>query len=151
MQPLGATDGLDRLKCLLYLVVFIVLCNIEIRTHAEDIITPDPETSWLEPAAPKKPPRYQFKRYSYRKKSREARALKKEEKRCKSNCEALQVGHRHSPVFFECVKRCLSNECYDELYSHDEYEDGEVDVRSKSFMGCYCEKARKKRKNQRNP
>ncbi|CAF0825397.1 unnamed protein product [Didymodactylos carnosus] len=39
-----------------------------------------------------------------------------------------------------CIRKCISSECYDELYKHDPVEKGEFDVRYISFKGCIAKK-----------
>ncbi|GFS10153.1 structural maintenance of chromosomes protein [Elysia marginata] len=76
---------------------------------------------------------YKFKRYTYRKK-RDDKRYKTARQRCEvgdSNCQGLW-GTEHT----RCIRRCMSEFCYNELYGADELEDGEIDVRLNSFKGC---------------
>ncbi|KAK3710514.1 hypothetical protein RRG08_021328 [Elysia crispata] len=76
---------------------------------------------------------YKFKRYTYRKK-RDDKRYKSVRQRCEvgdSQCQGLW-GVEHT----KCIRRCMSEFCYNELYGDDELEDGEIDVRLNSFKGC---------------
>jgi hypothetical protein len=37
-----------------------------------------------------------------------------------------------------CIIKCVSKICYDEIYEFDPLEEGEVDQRALSFKGCYA-------------
>ncbi|XP_067678242.1 uncharacterized protein [Haliotis asinina] len=75
---------------------------------------------------------YTFKRYSYKKK-RDDKRYKILKERCEraGTCEG-----KGSLDFIKCLRQCISEKCYNELYGNDELEEGEVDVRLTSFKGC---------------
>ncbi|GFO19901.1 structural maintenance of chromosomes protein [Plakobranchus ocellatus] len=76
---------------------------------------------------------YKFKRYTYRKK-RDDKRYKSARQRCEvgdSRCQGLwTVEHTR------CIRKCMSEFCYNELYGDDPLEEGEIDVRLNSFKGC---------------
>ncbi|GLV38775.1 uncharacterized protein CBL_05773 [Carabus blaptoides fortunei] len=39
-----------------------------------------------------------------------------------------------------CIRQCISPSCYQDLYSYDLLEEGEVDVRLNSFKGCFIQR-----------
>lgn len=76
--------------------------------------------------------RYEFKQYTYRKK-RDDKRYKMAHQRCE--VEALCHG-LWGIMYIRCLRRCMSEFCYNELYGEDELEEGEIDVRLNSFKGC---------------
>jgi len=42
----------------------------------------------------------------------------------------------------KCVRLCISEKCYKELYEWNELEAGEIDVRLVSFKGCVAKELR---------
>ena len=89
---------------------------------------------------------FQFKRYSYRKKSGNERRYRLEDERCQNTNECqLKQGLGKE----KCVRTCVSKSCYDELYSWNELEEGEIDVRLTSFKGCVVRQVREREMEQR--
>ncbi|KAK2176069.1 hypothetical protein NP493_685g01037 [Ridgeia piscesae] len=78
---------------------------------------------------------YDYARYPYKKKQRNERKIRALKSQCEEGCEN-KVGLDQ----LSCVRRCMSRECYDELYTHDPLEEGEIDVRFNSFKGCILKK-----------
>ncbi|KAH9490197.1 hypothetical protein Btru_049406 [Bulinus truncatus] len=75
---------------------------------------------------------YPFKRYTYRKK-RDDKRYKSARQRCEMEAECQGLwGVKHT----KCIRMCMSEFCYNELYGEDELEEGEIDVRLNSFKGC---------------
>ncbi|XP_059146707.1 uncharacterized protein LOC131934651 [Physella acuta] len=75
---------------------------------------------------------YAFKRYTYRKK-RDDKRYKSARQRCEMGAECQGLwGVKHT----NCIRMCMSDFCYRELYGEDELEEGEIDVRLNSFKGC---------------
>jgi len=79
---------------------------------------------------------FPHKRYSYRKNPKSEKKIKSLRIQCenKASCRDL-----YGVDAVSCVRRCMSSHCYNDLYAHDELEDGEVDVRFHSFKGCVIE------------
>ena len=75
---------------------------------------------------------FQFKRYTYRKK-RDDKKFRTAKQRCEmaSECQGI-FGVDHT----KCVRMCISETCYNELYAFDPLEEGEIDVRLNSYKGC---------------
>uniref|UniRef100_A0A0B6ZPC8 Uncharacterized protein n=1 Tax=Arion vulgaris TaxID=1028688 RepID=A0A0B6ZPC8_9EUPU len=75
---------------------------------------------------------YQYKQYTYRKK-RDDKRYKGAQQRCEVEtlCHGLW-----SVAYTKCIRKCMSEFCYNELYANDELEEGEIDVRLSSFKGC---------------
>ncbi|XP_054764808.2 uncharacterized protein LOC129271498 [Lytechinus pictus] len=78
---------------------------------------------------------YQFNRYHYKKKPRSENLFKRDTRMCESECTSY-VGRER----LNCIRKCISSECYEELYSWDELEEGEIDIRASSFKGCWMKK-----------
>ncbi|KAK7506027.1 hypothetical protein BaRGS_00002749 [Batillaria attramentaria] len=83
------------------------------------------------------PPQYNYKHYTYRKK-RDDKKYRNARQRCDmtSECQGI-YGVEHT----KCVRMCISEICYNELYGDDPLEEGEVDVRLNSFKGCLSQVA----------
>lgn len=83
------------------------------------------------------PPQYTFKHYTYRKK-RDDKKYRNAKQRCEiaSECQGL-----FGVEYTKCVRMCVSEICYNELYGEDPLEEGEVDVRLNSFKGCLSQVA----------
>lgn len=78
------------------------------------------------------PVEYKFKQYTYRKK-RDDKKYRAARQRCEMTAECQgKYGVEHT----KCVRMCISDQCYKELYGDDSLEEGEVDVRLNSFKGC---------------
>ena len=76
---------------------------------------------------------YTFNRFPYKKKPKNERRIKT----AKAKCEELEeCSNAHGLQQIACVRMCMSQKCYTELYAHDELEEGEIDVRYNSFKGC---------------
>uniref|UniRef100_A0A6S9GZX5 Uncharacterized protein n=1 Tax=Heterosigma akashiwo TaxID=2829 RepID=A0A6S9GZX5_HETAK len=56
----------------------------------------------------------------------------------KGDCERVACGHMIVDEAQNCINKCISAECYEEVYAHEPLEDGEVDAsRYKRFQACY--------------
>eukprot|EP00045_Choanoeca_perplexa_P001589 m.20767 g.20767 ORF g.20767 m.20767 type:complete len:130 (-) comp11051_c0_seq1:230-619(-) len=78
---------------------------------------------------------YVFKRYQLKKKNRWAKTVRSALQSCEQSCRQKQPNLDELSVL-ECSRKCVSSDCYHELYAPDPLEPGEVDVRSNSFKGC---------------
>ncbi|XP_046841554.1 uncharacterized protein LOC124435609 [Xenia sp. Carnegie-2017] len=89
---------------------------------------------------------FHFKRYSFRRKGGNERRYRSQEENCKQNerCQSLHGLDRE-----KCVKICISESCYEELYSWNELEEGEIDVRLTSFKGCVVKQIKENEMRQR--
>eukprot|EP00047_Mylnosiga_fluctuans_P020728 m.95600 g.95600 ORF g.95600 m.95600 type:complete len:102 (+) comp8607_c0_seq4:2-307(+) len=63
-------------------------------------------------------PRYDFKVYHFKSKSRYLRNLRQLESECESRC--ARDGPQDSIAHLACTRKCESKECYQELYGADE-------------------------------
>jgi hypothetical protein len=80
---------------------------------------------------------YQYKHYTFRKK-RDDKKYRAAKQRCEMNGECQGI---FGVDQVKCIRMCISEECYNELYSSDPLEEGEVDVRFNSFKGCLSQVA----------
>mmetsp|Transcript_30967 Transcript_30967/g.48537 ORF Transcript_30967/g.48537 Transcript_30967/m.48537 type:complete len:105 (+) Transcript_30967:59-373(+) len=54
------------------------------------------------------------------------------------DCERTECAGLFLESKAACVYKCISLQCYDEVYAHDELEEGEVDTeRSRQFGFCF--------------
>ena len=77
-----------------------------------------------------------FKKYNYRYATLVENKLKTMKKKCETNtyCSELDSNDRQN-----CILKCLSLPCYEELYKENPLEEGEFDIRYTSFKGCFSE------------
>lgn len=75
---------------------------------------------------------YQWKHYTYRKK-RDDKKYRNARQRCEMSLECQNL---YGVENTKCVRMCISETCYNELYGDDPLEEGEIDVRLNSFKGC---------------
>lgn len=116
-------------KCLTLLFVTIILADSICETYGGNIV------------------QYQFKRYPWKKKQKQSeRRLRNKKEKCEGT-EACKG--KFGLELIKCARICMSEECYSELYGHDELEEGEIDVRYNSFRGCILEKEREKERMKR--
>lgn len=79
---------------------------------------------------------FPFPKYAYRKKQKHERSIRQLRQRCEGSkdCE-----NKLGVDYVACIRNCMSPQCYQQLYSFNELEEGEVDVRYNSFKGCLTE------------
>ncbi|KAA3676402.1 uncharacterized protein DEA37_0012880 [Paragonimus westermani] len=83
---------------------------------------------------------FEFPRFHYKKKAGNQRVFREIESACAASC---------SPDLSElerkkCARLCISRDCYEKLYSFDELEEGEIDVRAEHFKGCVIQSLKPK-------
>ena len=65
----------------------------------------------------------------------------------KKECDGV-CNYLHSEINLNCVNKCVSTECYLEIYQSSPLELGEVDnTRSRNFMDCVRKVERRDRQN----
>ena len=80
---------------------------------------------------------FEFKRYTYRKK-RDDKKYRAAKQRCEMSSECQGI---FGVKQVECIRMCISETCYNELYANDPLEEGEIDVRLNSYKGCLSQVA----------
>lgn len=76
-----------------------------------------------------------FPKYSYTRSSQIENRLKSLSNSCATKTECFNV--RTNADKQNCVLKCVSSKCYDEIYEFDPLEEGEIDQRYASFKGCF--------------
>lgn len=79
---------------------------------------------------------YQFKKYTYRKK-RDDKIYKNVKQPCEVNPDCLAKRGAEQAI---CIRKCVSEFCYEDIYAFDPLEEGEIDVRLNSFKGCVAQR-----------
>ncbi|XP_065361666.1 uncharacterized protein LOC135955260 [Calliphora vicina] len=81
---------------------------------------------------------FHFPEYAYKETSKNELTYHDFEVTCEHHvaCENLEGVKRKA-----CVRRCISYSCYQDIYSFDELEEGEIDVRLNSFKGCVIQRS----------
>jgi hypothetical protein len=79
---------------------------------------------------------YSFPNYPYKRSSNFETKFKSHSNRCefKTDCMNLRA---NSAKRQNCILKCVSEKCYNEIYMKDPLEEGEIDQRITSFKGCY--------------
>ena len=66
-------------------------------------------------------------------------------KKKKTECEVTTCGHIIPDEAYNCVNKCMSETCYNQIYAPMPLEDGEIDTkRGKLFVTCIKTEVRKK-------
>eukprot|EP01031_Cornospumella_fuschlensis_P038593 gene38593-46918_t len=61
----------------------------------------------------------------------------------KASCEKQDCSHLVPEEAYNCVNKCTSEKCYDEVYKDNPLEDGEIDnARNRAFLSCLREEVR---------
>ena len=89
---------------------------------------------------------FNYPTFTFKKKSPWARKYKNREADCRAkNCHAEHLSSLELNLEqLECVRKCLSRDCYEKMYAWDKLEEGEVDVRMTSFKGCVAAELKQK-------
>ncbi len=62
----------------------------------------------------------------------------------KTACEKNECSKFVPEEAYNCVNKCLSPDCYEEVYATNPLEDGEIDItRSRAFTGCVRQEVKK--------
>ena len=68
----------------------------------------------------------------------------------KRDCETQECAGLHDDDRGNCVLKCQSPTCYDEVYAAEELEPGEIDMkRQRAFSACLTSEARKLQQSRR--
>lgn len=69
----------------------------------------------------------------------------------KTSCEKNECSKFVPEEAYNCVNKCVSPDCYEEVYATNPLEDGEIDVtRSRTFTGCVRQEVKKGQDRSRN-
>jgi hypothetical protein len=77
-----------------------------------------------------------YPHYEYKRSSKFEHNFQKNIDKCQAETECLKL---ESYVLQNCILKCLSKKCYEEIYLADPLEEGEIDQRLNSFKGCYLQ------------
>ncbi|XP_047481352.1 uncharacterized protein LOC125033692 [Penaeus chinensis] len=80
---------------------------------------------------------YTFTQFPYKESVANEKLWSEYEVACAQSPRCLELrGVQHT----RCVRQCVSPSCYLDIYTHDELEEGEIDVRLSSFKGCFLQR-----------
>ncbi|XP_026468054.1 uncharacterized protein LOC113371621 [Ctenocephalides felis] len=82
---------------------------------------------------------FSFPEFQYKESSRNELIFREFESACEqsSRCSHLtNIAARQ-----RCIRECVSPSCYEDIYTQDQLEDGEIDVRLNSFKGCFIQRS----------
>lgn len=86
---------------------------------------------------------FSFPVYTYKRKHNNEQVYHQEETKCTSHCDNSDKDIT-TLERTKCIRLCLSDSCYSALYSFNELEEGEIDVRFTSFKGCVLQDLKSK-------
>ena len=78
---------------------------------------------------------FDFPKYAYKRNSVAENRYKTMTNKCEFNTDCANMSGIQKE---NCVLRCISKQCYDEIYGFNPLEEGEIDQRIQSFKGCYA-------------
>ncbi|RYG65721.1 DUF4787 domain-containing protein [archaeon] len=69
----------------------------------------------------------------------------------KVKCEKEDCSHLVPEEAYNCVNKCTSEKCYNEVYKESPLEDGEIDnARNRAFLSCLREEVRLEKREKAN-
>jgi hypothetical protein len=95
-------------------------------------------------SAPGPEKQFVFPEFDYVQSSKNEIAYKEWMTACQQTPQCLGIQSDLSKI--RCVRKCISPSCYYEIYSFDELEPGEIDVRFGSFKGCFIQRLARRRR-----
>lgn len=78
----------------------------------------------------------EFARYSYTRNSQIENRIKILQNSCGTKTECFNLDTSIDKQ--NCILKCISRKCYEEIYEFDPLEEGEIDQRYSSFKGCFA-------------
>ncbi|XP_071534650.1 uncharacterized protein [Panulirus ornatus] len=86
---------------------------------------------------------YTFTQFPYKESVANEKVWSEYEVACAQSPRCLELRGVHHT---RCVRQCVSPSCYLDIYTHDELEEGEIDVRLASFKGCFLQRMSRQRR-----
>jgi len=81
--------------------------------------------------------KFEFPQFNYKRKSNFENQFKNTYNKCQAKEECVSF---NSDIDREnCIYKCISNKCYQQIYAFNPLEEGEIDQRITSFKGCVSE------------
>ncbi len=77
-----------------------------------------------------------FTYYSYKKSSSIENKFRIASNNCQLNTQCADLATSSSQQ--NCILKCISKNCYKDVYEKNPLEEGEIDQRLTSFKGCYA-------------
>ncbi|XP_064108046.1 uncharacterized protein LOC135216593 [Macrobrachium nipponense] len=86
---------------------------------------------------------YTFTKFPYKESVTNEKIWSEYEVACAQSPRCLELRGVHHT---RCVRQCVSPSCYLDIYTQDELEEGEIDVRLASFKGCFLQRLARQRR-----
>ncbi|XP_068215077.1 uncharacterized protein [Palaemon carinicauda] len=86
---------------------------------------------------------YTFTKFPYKESVANEKIWSEYEVACAQSPRCLELRGVHHT---RCVRQCVSPSCYLDIYTQDELEEGEIDVRLASFKGCFLQRLARQRR-----
>lgn len=81
--------------------------------------------------------KFEFPQFNYKRKPQYENHFKNAYNKCQVKEECVSF---YTDIDREnCIYKCISNKCYQQIYSFNPLEEGEIDQRITSFKGCVSE------------
>ncbi|XP_017845172.1 uncharacterized protein LOC108601759 [Drosophila busckii] len=81
---------------------------------------------------------FHFPEYAYKETSKNEVTYHDYELACSENL--MCKNNANLVAKLNCLRRCISPSCYQDIYAFNELEEGEIDVRMNSFKGCVIQR-----------
>ncbi|SPP88455.1 uncharacterized protein LOC117590056 [Drosophila guanche] len=81
---------------------------------------------------------FHFPEYAYKETSKNEITYHEQEVACEEHTQCINLNADVSKI--NCIRRCISSSCYQDIYAFNELEEGEIDVRLNSFKGCVIQR-----------
>jgi len=108
------------------------------------------DLTWFEPLEGwelKEPVQYKFKEFPYYETRKNEALFREYVKACEQSPACWSSPFTDSASErTACVRSCINEACYADVYGDDPLEEGEIDVRLNSFKGCFHQALQRRRR-----
>lgn len=108
------------------------------------------DLTWFEPLEGwelKEPVQYKFKEFPYYETRKNEALFREYVKACEQSPACWSSPYTDSTSErTACIRSCINQACYADVYGDDPLEEGEIDVRLNSFKGCFHQALQRRRR-----
>jgi len=108
------------------------------------------DLTWFEPLEGwelKEPVQYKFKEFPYYETRKNEALFREYVKACEQSPACWSSPYTDSASErTACIRSCINQACYADVYGDDPLEEGEIDVRLNSFKGCFHQALQRRRR-----
>jgi len=129
------------------LTIFAAACVLRV---VESQLPHTLDLTWFEPVEGwelKEPVEYKFKEFPYYETRKNEALFREYVKACEQSPACWSPPYTESALErTACVRSCINQACYADVYGDDPLEEGEIDVRLNSFKGCFHQVLQRRRR-----